>query len=66
MAFAAARKLKDYNSDETVKITRVGIQNTYQRLYSPMNIFIVSMVQQTSKMCEFRVLGVQRKVTTHF
>ena len=44
MAFAAATKLNEYNLDETVKITTVDIQNTYWRLYSPMNVFIVSMV----------------------
>ena len=40
MAFPAATKLSDYNLYDTVKITPLDIQNTYQRLYSPMNVFL--------------------------
>ena len=45
MAFAAATKLSDNNFHDPVKITPVDIQNVYQRLYSPMNVFFVSMIQ---------------------
>ena len=49
MAFAGAIKLSNYNLHDTVKINPVDIENTYQRLNSPMNVFLSQWLSKQAK-----------------